>query len=148
MRKWTFGFHQMRRNSWLAEELLASQEGLCSMELVSCLTLKIYSANRDTGGMWHELERFESKFSSSMKPGTPLSRSQLPPILSYVHPVNVLLSRFFKPKHTIKLPCRSNFPSGFFPSRFATIITSCVFHVRPIYFSLICSPQYLKRWSR
>ena len=28
----TFGFHKMREISWLADELLASQEGLCSME--------------------------------------------------------------------------------------------------------------------
>jgi hypothetical protein len=25
------GFHKVRRISWLAEDLLASQEGLCSM---------------------------------------------------------------------------------------------------------------------
>jgi hypothetical protein len=30
------GFHKMRGISWLAEKLLDSQEGLCSMELVSC----------------------------------------------------------------------------------------------------------------
>jgi len=30
------------------ENLLASQEALCSLELVSYLTLKIYNANRDT----------------------------------------------------------------------------------------------------
>jgi hypothetical protein len=28
-------FHKMRGISWLAEKLLASQEGLCSMEFVS-----------------------------------------------------------------------------------------------------------------
>ena len=32
LRKWTFGFHKTRRISWLAENLLASQEGLCSKE--------------------------------------------------------------------------------------------------------------------
>jgi hypothetical protein len=31
------GFHKMRVISWLAEKLLASQEGLCSMEVVSQL---------------------------------------------------------------------------------------------------------------
>jgi hypothetical protein len=31
MRQWTFGFHKMRGISWLAEDPLASQEGLCSM---------------------------------------------------------------------------------------------------------------------
>jgi hypothetical protein len=31
--KKTFGFHKMRGNSWVAEDILASQEGLCSMEL-------------------------------------------------------------------------------------------------------------------
>jgi hypothetical protein len=30
-----FGFHKMRGISWLAEDLLASQEGLCFMKLVS-----------------------------------------------------------------------------------------------------------------
>jgi hypothetical protein len=33
-RYWTSGFHKMRGISWPSEELLASQEGLCSMELV------------------------------------------------------------------------------------------------------------------
>jgi len=35
VRWWTSGFHKMWGISWLAEELLASQEGLCSMELVT-----------------------------------------------------------------------------------------------------------------
>jgi hypothetical protein len=35
MRQWTSEFHKMRGISWLAEKLLASQEGICSMELVS-----------------------------------------------------------------------------------------------------------------
>ena len=42
MRKWTFGFPEMREISWLAENQLASQEELCSMEKVSnkyCLFL-------------------------------------------------------------------------------------------------------------
>jgi hypothetical protein len=38
MRSWTFGFHKMQGISWLAEDLSASQEGLCFMELV-CLFL-------------------------------------------------------------------------------------------------------------
>jgi hypothetical protein len=29
---WTLGFHKMRGISWLAENRLASQEGLCCME--------------------------------------------------------------------------------------------------------------------
>jgi hypothetical protein len=33
--QWTLGFHKMRGNSWLAEGLSASQEGLCSMEKVN-----------------------------------------------------------------------------------------------------------------
>jgi len=32
MRLWSFGFHKMRGISWLDEELLASQEGFCSLE--------------------------------------------------------------------------------------------------------------------
>jgi hypothetical protein len=35
IRLWTFGFHKMRGISWVAQDVLASQEGLCSMELVS-----------------------------------------------------------------------------------------------------------------
>jgi hypothetical protein len=31
----TFGFHKMRGISWVAWDVLASQEGLCSMELLS-----------------------------------------------------------------------------------------------------------------
>jgi hypothetical protein len=31
------GLHKVRGISWLAEELLAAEEGLCSMELVSYL---------------------------------------------------------------------------------------------------------------
>ena len=34
IRKWTFGFHKIHGISWLANDLLASQEGLCSVELV------------------------------------------------------------------------------------------------------------------
>ena len=34
MRSRTLGFHKIRGISWLAKDLLASQEGLCSMELV------------------------------------------------------------------------------------------------------------------
>ena len=35
MRQWAFGFHKMQGISWLAENRLASQEGLCSMEWIS-----------------------------------------------------------------------------------------------------------------
>jgi hypothetical protein len=31
-----FGFHKMRGLSWLFEDLLVSQEGLCSLELLTC----------------------------------------------------------------------------------------------------------------
>jgi hypothetical protein len=34
-RQWTFGFHKRLRTSWLAEWLLASQEGLCPIDIVS-----------------------------------------------------------------------------------------------------------------
>jgi hypothetical protein len=33
-RWWTFGFHKMRGISWVAEDVLGSQEGLCSMAQV------------------------------------------------------------------------------------------------------------------
>ena len=33
MQWWTFGFHKMWGMFWVAEDILASQEGLCSMEL-------------------------------------------------------------------------------------------------------------------
>ena len=35
MRWWTFGFHEMRGISCVAEGLLADQQGLCSVEFVS-----------------------------------------------------------------------------------------------------------------
>ena len=35
MREYTFGFYKTREISWLAEELLAPQEGICSTELIS-----------------------------------------------------------------------------------------------------------------
>ena len=35
MRYWTFGFYKMQGISCLAEDMLASLEGLCSIELVS-----------------------------------------------------------------------------------------------------------------
>jgi hypothetical protein len=37
MREWTFRFHKMWGISWLAENRLASQEGLCCVEWVSIL---------------------------------------------------------------------------------------------------------------
>jgi hypothetical protein len=39
-RQWTFGLHKMLGNSWVAEQLVASQEGLISVELVSYLVLR------------------------------------------------------------------------------------------------------------
>jgi len=38
---WTFGFHKMCGISWLTENWLASKEGLCSMQLVTIITLHI-----------------------------------------------------------------------------------------------------------
>lgn len=35
VREWTLGLHKMRHTFWLAEELLASQEGMCSMHIVT-----------------------------------------------------------------------------------------------------------------
>jgi hypothetical protein len=35
MRWWTIGYRKMQGISWLAEERLAPQEGLCSRRLVS-----------------------------------------------------------------------------------------------------------------
>ena len=32
VRKWTFGFREMRGISWLAANQVAAQEGLCTME--------------------------------------------------------------------------------------------------------------------
>jgi hypothetical protein len=36
-----FRFHKMQGISWLAEELLDSQEGLCPMDLVICICMFI-----------------------------------------------------------------------------------------------------------
>jgi hypothetical protein len=46
MRWGTFGFRKTRGNSWLAENVLAPQEGLCSLEWVSEWVSRIY---RGTG---------------------------------------------------------------------------------------------------
>jgi len=35
MREWTFGFHNMQEMSWLAPDMWASQEGICSMSWTS-----------------------------------------------------------------------------------------------------------------
>jgi hypothetical protein len=40
---WTFGLHKILEISWLSEDLLASQEGLCSLELVSKLVSYLVS---------------------------------------------------------------------------------------------------------
>jgi hypothetical protein len=40
LQSWTFRFHKMQGVSWLVEDLLASQEGLCSVELVSWANVK------------------------------------------------------------------------------------------------------------
>ena len=45
MRHWFFGFHKMWSISWPAEDRLASQEGICFMELVSQL---VSFVSRDT----------------------------------------------------------------------------------------------------
>ena len=39
IRLWTFEFHKMRGISWVAEDVSASQEGLCSMELSSLIVV-------------------------------------------------------------------------------------------------------------
>jgi hypothetical protein len=44
-RQWTFGFHRRRGISWLAEWMLASQQGLCSRELVIKVFSKSTNAN-------------------------------------------------------------------------------------------------------
>ena len=42
MRHRTFGCHKMRRISWLAEDLLASKEAVCPVELVTCVFCNIH----------------------------------------------------------------------------------------------------------
>jgi hypothetical protein len=37
---WTFKFHKVLRISWLDEQLLATQEGLASVELISYLEIR------------------------------------------------------------------------------------------------------------
>jgi hypothetical protein len=50
VRESTFGFHKTRGISWLAEDLLASQEGLCSIELVSLANWVL--SLKEGGGNW------------------------------------------------------------------------------------------------
>jgi hypothetical protein len=74
VRWWTFGFHKMRGISWLADDLLASQEGLCSMELVmrhirfegSNYELKDDSINAHNANNWHNWLIVIIKISSSI----------------------------------------------------------------------------------
>jgi hypothetical protein len=61
-RRWTFGFHKIRGIYWLAENLLASQEGLCFMELI---WLVIVGSKLSTHGDLN-------------LPGSGLPRSELP----------------------------------------------------------------------
>jgi hypothetical protein len=51
----TFGFHKTRGISWLADDLLASQEGLCSMELVSYLVSSAQPRFWSTWRRWSAL---------------------------------------------------------------------------------------------
>jgi len=48
MRQWNFGFHKVRGISWLAENRLASQEGLCFIEQVSKSSLNTNSNTQET----------------------------------------------------------------------------------------------------
>jgi hypothetical protein len=56
IRWWTFGLHKMRGISWVAEDILASQEGLCSMELVSLVRLNI--KHKDFNAVKIHIRRF------------------------------------------------------------------------------------------
>jgi hypothetical protein len=47
VRWWTFGFHKMRENSWLAENRLVSQEGLCSIKYLFIYGWKMWGLNPD-----------------------------------------------------------------------------------------------------
>ena len=45
---WTFRFHKMKGKSWPAENLLASQEGLCSMEVnITAVCIKILTTTKN-----------------------------------------------------------------------------------------------------
>ena len=61
-RRWTFGFHKMPRNAWLAEELLVSQEGLSYMESVSQLDSSSSIGTIAHCGLW-PVEQCPSIFS-------------------------------------------------------------------------------------
>jgi hypothetical protein len=51
MWSWTFGFHKLWGISWLAEDLWASQEELCSVELVIYVYGREFRSNLPT--CWH-----------------------------------------------------------------------------------------------
>jgi hypothetical protein len=55
----------MQRISWLAEELLASQDGLCSMELVSCILKKEEVSSAET---WANIYRQAGVTSECARP--------------------------------------------------------------------------------
>ena len=76
-RRWTFWFYKMRGVSWLAEDLSASQEGLCSMESVYrdvvCFALKKVRAWRRVFGFlaWEVITRPAATFVLRLGPTEP-----------------------------------------------------------------------------
>jgi hypothetical protein len=54
MQWWTFRFHKMKGISWLADNMLASQGGLCSMEVnITAICLQIVTTTT-TNHLYHQ----------------------------------------------------------------------------------------------
>jgi len=61
---------KMRANSWLAEGLLTSQEGLCSMELVGWLVGWLYSWEWPALGSVNSIIDFQNFLTKDIAPWT------------------------------------------------------------------------------
>ena len=69
LRQWTFRFHKMRRIFWLAEELVDSQEGLCSMEEVYFRAFRVAVLGREIPVLLWQMYRVIQKVPSSSSNG-------------------------------------------------------------------------------
>jgi hypothetical protein len=59
---WTYGFHKILVNSWIAERLMASQEGLSSIELIGELIPCIRYENNVIKSVKNNLTAFTNNF--------------------------------------------------------------------------------------
>jgi hypothetical protein len=88
MRWWTFGFHKMRGISWVAQDVLASQEWLCSMEWYEIMWKTYGTAEKATDQDTIRCMRFAcltTKITHTHSECTTYSFSRRLSVTSYVH---------------------------------------------------------------